>query len=290
MKAFADFGVSSLRKRAALAKRVLQGPQVDLEGVIIGVGAQKSGTSWLAGALARHDDVYMRRKEVHYWDVVRYPYKGWDTMERSACNIQGKMNPFGSDPLDHSRYLPSLDYGRVSERFVSEITPSYAMCTVSTYKAMSQVHHNVKFVFLMRDPVQRLWSGIRHKMREVLKDNPGYTGLEDAFLDACENPYDPDLRRSKYDETIRNLKSAGCIYKPMFFETLFEAEALSELAAFLNVGELEGRGDKVVNAGAAYTAVLSEQAKARARQVLAPTYEFIFDMFGDSVPAAWKAA
>ncbi len=61
--------------------RPLVTPQasVPVEGLIIGIGAQKSGITWLVPVLADHPQVHARKKEVHYWDVIRYPYVAWDS-------------------------------------------------------------------------------------------------------------------------------------------------------------------------------------------------------------------
>lgn len=265
-----------------------RGASVPLEGVIIGVGAQKAGTSWLARALAEHPDIYAREKEVHYWDVVRYPYIGWDPLGRGASALNSVATPFGAHIFDHSQYVPSLSFGRTTQRFVAETSPSYALLRGPTFSDMAKVHANVKFIFLMRDPVERLWSSVKHRVRLTLNRDPDFSGLERLFLEACDNPHDPDFLRSRYDETLMGLDQSGAATCTMFFETLFSQDSLQQVADFVGVDSLPGRFGSVKNAGAKTSARLSDRARAHARGVLAPTYDFVADRFGDRVPDAWK--
>jgi len=263
-------------------------PSVPVEHVVIGLGAQKSGTSWLASALKAHPDIYMRKKEVHYWDTVRSPYVQWDNVGRIlVANGKNASLPFGKNPLDHSKYLPSLDYGRRNERILCEVTPAYALCTQATFSEMKAVHFDVRFVFLLRDPIDRLWSGLRHKVRAILQqDEPG-DWIEKLFLEACEDPHDPDRRRSCYDQTLKALDRAGCQVCVMFYETLFNDESMSSLAEFVGVERLPGRFDSRVNVGAGAELRLSKSARAYGRKALSDTHEFVTDRYQDLVPSHW---
>lgn len=263
-------------------------PSVPLGHVIIGLGAQKSGTTWLGKVLAEHPDIYIRKKEVHYWDTVRAPYVSWDSVDRILASQQNAPgSPFGSNPLDHRNYLASLEFGRSDERIACEITPAYALCTQKTFSEMNSVHSDVRFVFLMRDPVDRLWSGLRHKMRASLDRGGSQDWLEKMFFEACENPYDPDLRRSRYDETLQALEGAGCNVSVMFYENLFTDQQLQALADFLGVDRLAGKFDSRVNVGAGKSLSLSETARSHGRKALEDTYDFVEDRFRDRVPPQW---
>lgn len=275
------------RFRAQLPR--LGSPLVPLERVIIGLGSQKSGTTWLAWIMAQHPDIHIGTKEVHYWDTIRAPYSRWDSVDRILAS-QGKSlgSPFGNDPFDHSQYLPSLEIGRRTERIVGEITPAYALCSHSTFSEMKALHHDVRFIFLMRDPVDRLWSGLRHKMRVSLQRDSPSDWLERMFLEACDNPYDPDFRRSRYDETLTAMARAGCNSCVIFFESLFTEDSMQELAQFIGVHRLAGNFETRKNVGAGAELRLSDEARTYGRKALAQTYEFVADRYGDRLPAKWR--
>lgn len=271
-----------LSRAAADAKlRLAPPPEVDLDRVVIGLGAQKSGTTWLAAALSKNKGVYMRRKEVHYWDSVRAPYIKWDHVAGlMAASGADPASPFGRTPFDHGRYLPYLDAGRRDQRIVAEITPAYALCTQATFADMKAVHEDVRFVFLMRDPVSRLWSGLRHKMRAAVRSAGTADWLERMFLEACDNPHDPDFRRSRYDETLRALDGAGCNVWIGFYETLFSEDTLADLSGFLGLPRLEGEFGKRVNPGAGAELRLGDAARDYGRKALGETYDYVSDQIG----------
>lgn len=283
-------GVESPRKRVPTPapKPPPAPPAVPLSHVVIGLGSQKSGTTWLAKVLADHTDIHVRTKEVHYWDTVRPPYVRWDRVSRIiAARGNRAKSPFGANPLDHSRYLPSLEYARSTQAIVAEITPSYALCSPATFAQMQAVHDDVRFIFLMRDPVDRLWSGLRHKMRVTLRKGNSGAFMEQMFLDACADPFDPDFRRSRYDQTLRALDQAGGKVCTMFYETLFTDDSLATLADFIGVDALPAELGKRVHVGAGADLRLSDATRAAGRAALAETYDFITDRFGDRVPAKW---
>ena len=196
-------------------------------------------------------------------------------------------SPFGAHIFDHSQYVPSLSFGRTSQRFIAETSPSYALLRAPTFADMARVHSNVKFIFLMRDPVERLWSSVKHRVRLTLNRDPNFDGLERLFLEACDNPHDPDLLRSRYDETLRGLDASGAQTCTMFYETLFTPESLQAVADFVGVDRLPGRFGSVKNAGAVTKITLSDDARQVARAALSNTYEYVFDRFGDAVPGNW---
>lgn len=262
-------------------------PSVPLKRVVIGLGAQKSATSWLASALALHEDIHIHRKEVHYWDVIRYPYTRWDGVHRIVTAARKEPDcPFGEDPLDHSRYIHSLEFGRTKQQIVGDFTPAYALCKPSTFAEMKRIHDDVRFVFLMRDPVDRLWSGIRHRLRRVLERKSDFD-VERLFLEACNNPCDPDLLRSRYDLTLEALGKAGCKTCFLFYETLFTEGSMRALSEFIGVDHFPADFDQRKNVGAGKGIVLSAAARNRARETLGKTYEYLEDRFGELVPSTW---
>ena len=265
---------------------------VDVRALVIGVGAQKSGTTWLARVLGEHPQVHKRKKEVHYWDVIRYPYKRWDTMagwQPDGSCVRPQV--FGQHPFDHGNYYKFITERRHDRPVCMDFSPSYALCQAPTFREMMALHDDVRFVFLMRDPVQRLWSGIRHRTRAILRASPDFDNLERMFLDACDNPHDPDLLRSRYDLTIASLEKAGANVHYEFFEHLFNPKAMERLFTFLGLEvPSEVAYEKRANEGPAHTWTLSDKAKRLAREALAPCYDDVFRRFFGDVPEKWQRA
>lgn len=99
----------------------------------LGIGAQKSGTTWLHTQLATHPSLFLpEEKECHYFD--------WNF------------------------HRPLAEYGKVfldaGDRIPGEITPGYAILPPDRIRFVSKVMPEVRIVYLMRDPVERAWSQV----------------------------------------------------------------------------------------------------------------------------------
>src|SRR5262245_33715274 len=95
------------------------------------VGAMKCGTSTLLGYLRQHREIYIARREVHFFDR--------DSQYR--LGIEWYEKQFGSSP---------------QHRAVGEKTPAY--CFVP--EAAKRIHRHlpdVKLIWIFRDPVARAY-------------------------------------------------------------------------------------------------------------------------------------
>jgi hypothetical protein len=112
------------------------------------IGAQKAGSSWLAGALRRHPDVFIPKDEVHFFDKGYNWQKGtpWYAeffRDAGACKAVGEKTP---------------DYLFAQGRGVEE--------------HLAAVHHNirrtlpdVRLIAVLRNPVARAISAAKHILR-----------------------------------------------------------------------------------------------------------------------------
>lgn len=99
----------------------------------LGIGAQKSGTTWLYQQLAGHPEVdFPGGKEMHFWDGAGQP----DLKAYRAC--------FNANAKDGRRQ--------------GEITPAYAILPSDRIKLIRQHFPDTRILFLMRNPVDRAWS------------------------------------------------------------------------------------------------------------------------------------
>jgi hypothetical protein len=291
--------------------------------VLIGIGAQKAGTTWVFEQLARHPEVHLARpKELHYWDTIRAPFaeryrtlavargraiREAGRLERLSWRLRAMLKPalrkrraeilayerlLTGDPFDHAGYTAYLAAGRRGQAVVGDITPRYAMLGAESFAEIAALHPDVRFLYLLRDPVDRLWSGVRHRHRGLMKGGRiDGAGLDRAFAAALSDPWHPDRRHSDYAATLAPLES---VVPPerilcLFFETMFEPGGLAPLAAHLGIGPIDQRPEETVNAGVATTHRLSPGLRAEARTVLAPVYDAMEARFGDRLPARWRA-
>jgi len=149
---------------------------------------------------------------------------------------------------------------------------------------------DARFIFVMRDPVERLWSGIKHRIRQKIEAG---TIAPDAvvarFAAAVDAADDPDLARSDYQRTLRALDAA---VKPtrlllLFHETLFSQDTYDRVTDFPGIARGRARPGRQVNRGREVAIRPHPVALGRARERLAPVYNEVRRRFGPAVPAKW---
>jgi hypothetical protein len=284
--------------------------------LLFGIGAQKAGTTWLQSQIERHPGTFFARpKELHYWDCVRAPYLRefplrtgprlhlpgpgaplrarlswiWNRKARALRGTAARYRAIYHDrPYDHGPYLDYAGAGRTDVRLVGDITPSYALLGRETFAEMLACHPDVRFVFIMRDPVRRLWSGIAQRYRAALPQ----AEFVRAFEEACRSPLHPDRLRSDYARTLDELEAAVPADRihSCFFETLLDpaagAEDRSDLAAFIGLPDLRLDPGEKIHARAG-KAELPGAARDLARAMLKDVYDAVRARFGARVPSSW---
>ena len=283
--------------------------------LFFGIGAQKSGTSWIDRYLRVHPEVCLpARKEQHYWDSHRVPgTKRPAKVERKLKKLaaMGFAERLLRTPArrsrDHSYRLAEIMLRDMSnghrayadamfqiyrgQPVAGEITPAYALLAARDFAEMAALGPDVRFFFVMRDPYARLISGVRHQLRKrhgrsAVTEERVIAGVEATLAD----PEDSRMLRSRYDRTIGELEAAVPAERIayFFFERLFQQSELDRLTALLGVGSRPGRFERKVNVGAGGDVAIPEVLEARAMAALAPVYAFARERFGDAVPAKWR--
>ena len=136
----------------------------------VGVGSQKSGTTWWYSLLASHPSVYEppgRRKELHYFD------RFWDT-------------PFApADARAYHSFFP-----RPAGGLAGEWTPRY-MVDFWTPALLKESAPDAKILVILRDPFDRFCSGVTHDLQRKSPHHPIITEL--------------GVRKSTYRQQLRRM-------------------------------------------------------------------------------------
>jgi len=282
---------------------------------MFGLGATRAGTSWLSRYLTDHPECHMREiKEAHYFDTL--DRGSFDFQIRLLSNRKAELearragsdNPrqrarlarniaahaellaiFEARKPDHDAYLAYLHANAGDARVVGEITPAYALLGADWLRQMRGLAPVVRFVYILREPVARLWSNIRQTVpsRKGGRDNPQATALAmfDGWLNGKETEID---LRCDYRGALERM--AAAIPAPerlvLFYESLFSAETLDRLCAFLGIRTLPGDTDTRIFAAEPLPLDGARMAAARAR--LAPQYDYVRDHLG-ALPREWSA-
>ena len=186
------------------------------------VGAQKCGTTWLYENLISHPGIGMPPvKELQYFNEIWLPYqRDWaqghrrkqvlDHLEWYLKNVpRSDWNAGHINNVMQISEAPICDdwYGRIFGEFpddivLGEMTPEYALLPLMGYQHILRLNKNAKFIFLVRDPIERAWSQIKMIVR-----NEGREPSIDTYLDILK--YDDIRMRSDYYETINTIRQAG---------------------------------------------------------------------------------
>lgn len=228
-----------MRHRRSLVSPVMHtGGGRSTDGILphfMGIGAAKSGTTWLALMLRHHPDTWLPPfKELHYfcerfgaprWDLARKLfssepwYETWRHQARSrlrAHRTGRARGDFGWDlryflrrPGD-SWYADLFREGR--GKLVGEITPCYATLPPGIVAHISRLVPDLKIVFFLRNPVERAWS---EEVMFFTKASDTFFAKEgpDSFRDIPDDDLmrharrEQPMARSTYSHTIRTWTS-----------------------------------------------------------------------------------
>jgi Sulfotransferase family len=143
-------------------------------------GMQKAGTRWLFDQMNGRKDVWMPPiKEINFF--YGKPLK---PVNRRIVEIRMGSMPIVSRPNDPERSNAFLEhfsiydpknsnidwyrklFSKYDERVSGDISPGYAVLSPDNIKTMEGTFPKVKYIFLIRNPVDRFWSSICMSIRK----------------------------------------------------------------------------------------------------------------------------
>lgn len=288
------------------------------------VGATKAGTSWLYDYLHGHEECVMQSvKEAHFFDTIsrdrmKPQIDEWKTSrdvfrarkadaivqgdDARRARVQAKIDGLSAlikavrkrdEGIDD--YLAYIKGGSEGARLVGDITPSYALLDDAVLERMSHLADDVKFVFLMRDPIDRLWSHTRMiaKRRAGNTAPTGTATLEAkarAILKsvAVESGEEHIAVRGDYPSIVTKLKRVIPEDRLHFefFERLLTEKGLRDLCDFLGLSFVPGETTKKVHEGVRLS--MDDEMLGWAAEFTAPHYAFVKETFG-ALPERWNS-
>jgi len=272
----------------------------------LGVGAQRSGTTWLSGYLMTHPQVFMSPyKELHVFDAMFAPEVSGYSREKRFNELHFWLNKLltegtcsGNDlasaiekyalSLSEDTYLSYFrKYVRAEHRVMGEITPSYSLIPRNGFLFIRNflvgAGLNPKVLFIMRDPVERLFSQLRFDQRRGVKS------VKDAYQSALSLPR--ITMRTRYDLTIANLRNE---FKEdellfLFYEELFCDRSVEMICQFLGIEVRRADFSQRINASPDVGPIDPVFEKA-AREHLDVVYEYCADQFGrERIRNLWRS-
>jgi len=286
---------------------------------LLGVGCQKGGTTWLHQYLDSHPQCNLGfQKEYHVFDakyleacrgIYRNRQASLESLMQARQQDAGKANSkldekilrksqlvsFYEEPASYADYFARLYDEDSNTKLVGDITPAYSALAAEHYsgiRALLEAHgFTVKVVFLMRDPIERIYSAIymeiaRKKRRRKSIDK----GPEKLFLSKYDDA--KTEMKTRYENTIINLDKSFETENTYlgFYETLFNDEGVRGVTDFLEIDFVKPDTGKKVHA-ASQKKPLSGASIKRVREYYDHTYRFCYDRFGQEfISTIWKNA
>jgi hypothetical protein len=278
---------------------------------LLGVGAMKAGTTWLHDHLAASPQCQPGlRKEYHVFDSLdlpKEPYLLSRVVAKARASLDEVAEGRPTDPTFlvqaamiadeelYFDYFTALFARSASTRLTLDVTPGYALLSASRLAGIraSFEQRGVRAVaaYLMRDPVERIWSQVRMQKRRRPENNPGTA--EELVLKRYAEPTYAD--RTRYETTVRSLDEAfGDAVFYGFYEELFAPDtAASEVARLSTFVGIDHR-DPDLSAQFNVSPRSAELPEATVRAVaehFRPTYELVASRFPDrDLPKIWPSS
>ncbi|MCC5975039.1 MAG: sulfotransferase [Rubellimicrobium sp.] len=286
--------------------------------LLYGMGATKAGSSWLYRMLHGHPDCRLREvKEAHYWDtfapasaarqaaVLRGQIARWQ-VERARAAAEGKPRKaegltaqmaevagliavLEGDRAGDRAYLDWLFAGSEGRRIVADVTPAYGIQPAPILRRMATLTEGARYLYLMRDPLARLWSHVR---MEAARDSGAATDLEQKANGMLKRIIDKGVRshvleRGDYPAIVARIREhlPADALRVEFCERLQTDEGWRDLCLWLGIGYHAPDGSRRVHQGP--KVALHADLAGKAVRFLKEHYDWAAQEMGP-LPREWQ--
>jgi len=283
--------------------------------VLFCVGATKAGTSWLYEHLFAHPECHFRSiKELHYFTLkTAAQFDGAiRATDGKIAEMQARLNAaadarkpvvakrladliewrqvLARRAIDLPAYRGFLTEGAGDARLVGDVTPAYGLLSEAGLAGLAQVAAETRFVYLIRDPLARLWSHVRMIAARTAPDR--FAQAAEAQMAAIlsgdlSGEGKGIVARGDYAAILPKLARAvpGKALLVLFQEEMMTLPGIARLSAHLGLTPAVADLERRVHEGKALA--LPEALRARALLWLRPQYEYVAAMFS-VLPEAWR--
>ena len=285
---------------------------------ILGVGAQKAGTTWLHRQLIKSANFnFGHRKEYHVFDSIEKlndpsrekgnysilnncissiidSHSNW-TLGRNINKGQRRYQAIDLSFLDNiENYFEYFNYLYLKDetvQAVGDITPQYALLKQETFQlikeGLEKRGFDIKVIFLMRDPAERAWSAAKYRKRNMTTKQ--LERFDEVKFLRRQISTSGNSNKSRYEDTIRNLENVfdkqNIYYE--FYERLFLPESQARLQDFLKLQLFNFDGSKVINSTSKDNLLPSDINEELVTEFQS-TYDFLRHRYGKTIVNLWQ--
>nr|MBP7323159.1 sulfotransferase [Deltaproteobacteria bacterium] len=146
----------------------------------VGVGVQKSGTTWLGEMIAQHPGVLMRKKEIDFF--IRYFHKGYPWYHRWFADRNGRQAGEFTQT-----YIISPRPDSIHREFYPSWNPRRALTfwrrQPSARDELKAHYPRVRVFAIFRDPASRAWSSYWSRRRRKERLGKRFVSFEKMWND-----------------------------------------------------------------------------------------------------------
>lgn len=175
-----------------------------IENLFLSVGAMKAGTTWLYEQLKDHPDIYFTpEKEIHYFANKvgienQLSHKGRIEKLKAVLSKYHKGNLkfigqnseeiawYGEfarpDHIDNEWYEGLFRYNP-GKKFSADFSNLYCQMEADGWENVRKVANNLKVIYTLRDPLDRLWSHYKFHTKWVGREDEVLSSGFDGFKD-----------------------------------------------------------------------------------------------------------
>lgn len=193
--------------------------------------------------------------------------------------------------IDLAAYRNFLTKDAEGARLVGDVTPAYALLPDEKLRTLAGVGRDTRFVYLIRDPLARLWSHVRMIAGRAV----GGTGFESEADAILERILSDDLsgegrgivERGDYARILAKLQRVLPRDRLLvqFQEDMLTEPGIAQVCGFLGLSVMKAPLEERVFEGRSLP--LSVALRARALAWLKPQYEYVATLF-PVLPEAWR--
>jgi len=244
-----------------------------IDNLFLSVGAMKAGTTWLYEQLKKHPEIHFTpEKEIHYFankvgienqlSHRNRILKLKDVMQKNA-NGNAKFISQNLDEISwYAGYAHNTDISNEwyenlfkqnpSKAFCADFSNLYCQMDTDGWDNVRKVAKNVKVIYTLRDPLERLWSHYKFHMKWVNREDEALEAGFEHFKELLDKHFfwiNAEYVKN-YELLKLSLKDDELMI--LYFEDFRERpiEMLNEVQKFLGIEEIapeQSQLDKKVN-------------------------------------------
>lgn len=286
---------------------------------LVGLGAQKAGTSWLHAFLARSPEAAVGfEKEYHVFDALNLPEEAhflsrrdpsFFLSPRDFCRVllrapkflnrESRRQRLQSNTEAYPEYFKCLMRRNPRSCIAWDLTPEYGALPSSVLKTikctMEEAGFDIRAVFIMRDPVERCLSASRMYLGRARKESIAreYASRKMEISLEAHAFTQHAFVRTRYDHTLARAEDVfehqGIFVA--FYEELFTESETRRLTDWLGIDPVWMDFEARVHASLPNGKSADIELRSRIAKHYRPVYEDMFRRFGeDRIRTLWPSS